>query len=158
MIAVSWKACNELLRRFRPRVHGRVSAFHFGCNFTCSSNLNQIAFADAGTLALLANPCSAVFHEFRPKRIKAALDRFDGMNAAAAIPQEMALRPARFPKSEQMAIADDVLRLERGWRHVKKFRRTDNIVLGEIYVTFHLATARTARLAGETEDGHSSAL
>jgi hypothetical protein len=120
--------------------------------------LNQVAFADTGTLVLLANPSRPVFHEFRPKRIKAALGRFNGMNAAAPILQEMALRPARFPKPEQMAITDDVFRLKRGRRHANKPRRAHEIILGEINVPLNLATARTTRLAGETEGGHCSAL
>jgi hypothetical protein len=120
--------------------------------------LNQIAFANAGTFVLLANPSGPVFHEFRPKRIETALGRLHRMNAAAAIPQKMALTRARFPKPEQMAITDDVFRLKRGRRHANKPRRADEIVLSEINVTLNLATARTARLAGETEGGHCSAL
>jgi hypothetical protein len=120
--------------------------------------LNQIAFADAGTLVFFANPGSAVFHEFRPKRIKAALGRFYLVDAAATVPQEMALARARFPETEQMPVADDVLRLKGGRGHVDKGRRSDKIVLGEIDITLYLATARTARLAGETERDHCSAL
>src|SRR6185437_14919984 len=111
---------NELLRRSRLRVHGRVCAFHFGCNLARSANLNQIAFADAGALVLFANPGDAVFHEFRPKRIEAALSRLYGVDAAATVLQEMALARTRFPETEQMPVADDVLRLEGGRGHVDK--------------------------------------
>jgi hypothetical protein len=120
--------------------------------------LNQIAFADAGALVLFANPGDAVFHEFRPKRIEAALGRLYGVDAAATVLQEMALARTRFPETEQMPVADDVLRLEGGRGHVDKLRRADKIVLGEIDITLYLATARTVRLAGETERGHCSAL
>jgi hypothetical protein len=116
--------------------------------------LNQFAFADTGAIDSLGVPGRAIFDEFGPERIEAALSGFRRMNGAALGSEEVALAGGRLSKTEQIAVAYDVFRFKIGFRHAEETRGTGEVVLGEINEATLAAAFGAAGLARETERAH----
>ena len=114
--------------------------------------MDQFALADSGTPGGGFLPGTAVFDEFGPERKEAALDGFDGMDAAAAFIEKGALFrfAARLANAAHVASSVDEAGFEVGLSEAKKTGSVHDIVLGEVDVAGDLAAFAAAGLAGKT--------
>jgi hypothetical protein len=92
-----------------------VGTFHFGRNLACGPDLNQRPLADSRTRFSFAFPTLAILHQFWPKRVEAALNWLDGVNAAALRAEEVALAHLGLPETQLVFKTNHVPTFKLGW-------------------------------------------
>jgi predicted acyltransferase len=151
---------SDLFQRIESITCG-IRAAHFASLFLRELDIHELALADAWTPSRGPVPLLGGLHQFRPEWKRAALGRFDRVDATAGVLEEDTTGVTRRAQSSPLFGAVNVLTFELVHRHLQICSQPGHVGIGEIHEALLVAAASTTRLALESHFGdgrHSSGI